>query len=165
MLTFPMSNGTEMNECPWYGEMCHRYCTRDPHNMSFGIHCNSRVGACAHRRVPLTPSRFAGCLAAWYRLVRSHLPMPVQLKCFYALGLVCVRACARRAPARCPAAIASATRSKEEWAGGLLTGKTASAPWCSPCQKSQWMRGCALCSSMSFPHLELVSISTLNAQP
>lgn len=32
--------------CPWYGEMCHRYCTPDPHDMGFGIHCNSRVGAC-----------------------------------------------------------------------------------------------------------------------
>jgi hypothetical protein len=27
--------------CPWYGETCHRYCTRDPHNQSFGIHCSA----------------------------------------------------------------------------------------------------------------------------
>eukprot|EP00960_Hanusia_phi_P070740 767382-Hanusia_phi.AAC.6 len=29
--------------CPWYGEMCQRYCTRDPN--SIGIHCNSH-GLC-----------------------------------------------------------------------------------------------------------------------
>lgn len=38
------TNGTA--ECEWFGETCHRYCTRDPHEKDFGIHCNSH-GYCS----------------------------------------------------------------------------------------------------------------------
>ena len=40
------SNTVFSAACPWYGETCHRYCTRDPHNKSFGLHCSSH-GYCA----------------------------------------------------------------------------------------------------------------------
>ena len=48
------SNGSAANDtvadvdsCPWYGELCHRYCTRKPHSEPFGIHCSGR-GYCAN---------------------------------------------------------------------------------------------------------------------
>ena len=46
METSSNSSSDNGNECAWYGETCHRYCTRLTHSEAFGIHCNGR-GYCS----------------------------------------------------------------------------------------------------------------------